>query len=1445
MIRPTSLYMRFCPLLLLLLGSVSVSNAQINVLTERYDQSRLGANLSETQLNTSNVNVSTFGKLWSYPVSGSVYAQPLYVQGVVIPGKGTHNVVYIVTMNDVVYAFDADSSSSSPLLSLDLTTQVAGSTPVPITDLVGPGLNIVGNVGITSTPHIDLTTNTMYLVARTKESGSTCGTVNGNYCQRLHALDITTFAEKIGGPVVIQGSVAGTGTNSQGGTLVFDPKIHNQRSSLAEANGQIFIGWASHEDQNPYHGWVMSYNAATLAQTGIWCSSPDGSMAGIWMSGRGPAVDASGNVYYMVGNGDWNGTRNYGESMLKFGSTAGMPLLDWFTPDSWNSLNAGDVDYGSAGPILIPGTDLVVGGGKSSVFYVMQSGNLGHEVTGNTQIVQSLANNGSEIKGGPVYWNRTGGVGPWMYVWSNGCDRLKAYHFNGTTFDPGLVSESTIASACGASGGVLTLSANGSTAGTGIVWSSMPSVDDGDHGVHAGILRALNADDLTKELWNSLQNSTRDNSGNWPKYSPPTVVNGRVYLASFPADGISASVVNVYGLLPTTPDFALAASPASLGINPGGTANYTVSTSSVFGFGGAVTLSVSGLPAGATATFGTNNFATPGSTNLAIKTSSSTPLGTSTLTITGISGSLTHTASATMTVTSTTPGAGVISIDFVGRGSAMAASEVAGVVAKTNWNDAAGATGSGQALVDETGSASGATLTWSSSPVWSLGITDTPGNYRMMNGYLDTVGQNTVVTVAGLAANPAGYDIYVYADGDNGAATRAGTYQLSGTGFTTTSISLTDAANTNFSGTFTQANNSAGNYMVFSSIAATGFTLTAIPGTASDGTARAPVNGIQIVPHAPPANFTLAISPATQTVTAGNSTSYTVTTTGSNGFSGAIALAASGLPSGATASFAPATISGSGTSTLSIATSSATTAGTSTLTITGTSGALAHSGTVSLAVNAPTPAATPTFSPSGGSYSAPQSVTLRDSTAGATIYYTLDGTTPTTASTKYSGAISVNATTTIKAIAAAAGFSSSAVASATYTISSSVSLIPQTAWTLKYVDSQELKGENGAATNAFDGKSATIWHTAWSASNPPPPHEIQISLGASYSIGGFTYLPRQDGCSHGYIKQYEFYVSSDGVNWGTAVAMGTFNYGTFTYGCPGGTVVSARVITFAPVSGSYVRLRALSEMAGNAWTSAAEINVINAAGGVVPTSVTLAPSTVIAGSSTQGTVTLNNAAATGGQIVTLASSNTSLATVPASVTVAAGQTTATFTVNTIAGASGTPTISATANGTTVGAKLTLQTAVAQTAWTLKYVDSQETTAASNGATNAFDGNTATFWHTQWGTASPAPPHEIQISLGAAYTMNGFTYLPRQDGCNNGTVKQYEFYVSSDGVKWGTAVATGTFNYGTATLTCGGGTVLAAQQINFAPVSGSYVRFRALSEVNGNPWTSAAEINVLH
>ena len=336
--------------LLLILSPLFPVKAQLNVTTERYDNSRTGANLNETVLTTSNVNSTHFGKVYSYTVSGSVQAQPLYVAGLTIPGQGVHNVLYVVTMNDIVYAFDADSNAVNGgiLWTLNLANSANQVTPIPIADIVNANnLNIVGNVGIESTPVIDTSSNTMYLVARTKEiSGS-----NTNYVARLHALDITTGAEKFGGPVVVQGSVPGAGQGSSGGTLTFNPLIQNQRSSLALANGSVFFSWASHEDEWAWHGWIFAYNATTLLQTSIYCITPNGQNGGTWMSGRAPVVDASGNLYYATGNGDWDGVTSFGDTVLKIGTSGGtLSLLDYFTPDDYANLQTGDLGSGFIRP---------------------------------------------------------------------------------------------------------------------------------------------------------------------------------------------------------------------------------------------------------------------------------------------------------------------------------------------------------------------------------------------------------------------------------------------------------------------------------------------------------------------------------------------------------------------------------------------------------------------------------------------------------------------------------------------------------------------------------------------------------------------------------------------------------------------------------------------------------------------------------------------------------------------------------------------------------------------------------------------------------------------------------------------------------------------------------------------------------------------------------------
>src|ERR1017187_8526298 len=1018
-------------LCLLFLAAVIPVWSQVTITTEQYDSSRTGANLHETTLTTSNVNSTQFGKLYSYSVSGSVQAQPLYVPNLTLPGIGTYNVLFVVTMNDVVYALDADSNATNGngvLWTNNFTNSAAGVTPIPIVNVVqSDSLNIVGNVGIESTPVIDLSTNTMYLVARTMEvSGTTT-----NYVTRLHALDITTGSEKFGGPVVVQGSVPGTGQGSSGGVLTFDPLIQNQRSSLALVNGMVVFSFASHEDLFDWHGWIFAYDAQTLQSSAIFCVTPNGQNGGLWMSGRAPVVDSAGNLYYASGNGDWDGETSFGDSVIKFGTTGGtLSRLDYFTPDDYASLQAGDVDLGSSGPLLIPGTNLLVHGGKESILYVLNTASLGHEKSGNNQIIQSFATaQTGEIHGGPVFWNRTTNDGPTMYIWPNNGGSMEAYQFNGSTFNTTPISQSSIAAPGGQSGGVLTLSANGSTVGSGIVWASMPISLDGDHGLSPGILRAFDANNLTTELWDSQMDSSRDSMGLWPKYSPPTVVNGKVYMAAFPSDGVSNGAISVYGLL--TSNFSMSISPSSQTVVVGNATTFATSIGAVDGFSGAVTLSASGLPAGATASFSPATVTGSGSSTLTVTTSGTTPLGTSTLTITGTSGSLTQTASVSLTVAATQPppnfsltatpssqtvvvgnattfttsigaengfsgvvtlsasglpagatasfspatvtgsgtstltvttssttplgtstltitgtsgsltqrasvtltvaNAAAIGIKFVGEGTAMGSTEVAGVVAQSNWNDASGTSSTTPlVLLDQNGDSTSATVTWNTNGIWELPIADNPGNYRMMRGYLDTVGGTTTVTVAGLPANAAGYQVYVYADGDNGGATRTGAYQISGTGITTTRVNLTDAANTNFSGTFTQANNSAGNYVLFT-ITATGFTITATPGVSTDSDPRAPLNAIQIVPLAPTTpTFSLTATPSSQTVVVGNATTFTTSIGAVDGFSGAVTLSASGLPAGATASFSPATVTGSGSSTLTVTTSGTTPLGTST-----------------------------------------------------------------------------------------------------------------------------------------------------------------------------------------------------------------------------------------------------------------------------------------------------------------------------------------------------------------------------------------------------------------------------------------------------------------------------------------------------------------------------------
>ncbi len=336
----------------------------------------------------------------------------------------------------------------------------------------------------------------------------------------------------------------------------------------------------------------------------------------------------------------------------------------------------------------------------------------------------------------------------------------------------------------------------------------------------------------------------RDNAGNWPKFSPPTVVNGRVYLGSFPIDGVGRTQVNVYGLLVPPPpgDFTISATPPNPGVNPGGSIQYSISTEAINNFAEPIHLDVSGLPLGASASFDTNDVAPPAQATLTISTTALTPLGEFALTITGTSGSLAHSVDNGMYVTDAAPGGGTISADFVGNGEPLAATDVSGVASKPNWNEATGPTGTQLALLDESGVDTGATLDWTAAATDELNIAADSPNFIMMNGFVDAGNAGVALTVSNLPADPNGYAVYVYSDGNNGSLDYTNTYAFLGNDGYAITLSITDAANANFDGTFVRAINSPGNYAIFFTDG-TGFTLTAMP--ASSG--PVPINGIQIV----------------------------------------------------------------------------------------------------------------------------------------------------------------------------------------------------------------------------------------------------------------------------------------------------------------------------------------------------------------------------------------------------------------------------------------------------------------------------------------------------------------------------------------------------------------------------------------------------------------------
>ncbi len=514
-------------------------NCHVSVLSYHNDLARTGQNLKETLLTPATVSSGQFGRLFSYPVDGQVYTQPLYLPGVTIPGKGIHNVVFIATEHDSVYAFDADNDLAAPLWHVSFLNSAQGITTASAADLACG--SITPEIGITATPVIDPATGTLYVVAMTEESSS------GNYVHRLHALDVTTGAERAGSPVEIQASVPGTGN---GNTIVpFEPWLYKERAGLLLLNGVVYTAFSSQCDSGNYHGWIIGYHAwgyqaESLRQSAVFVDTPNWDAGSFWQAGAAPAADANGNIYVVSANGTFDanlGGSDLGESILKISTNQGLAVADYFTPYDADTLSDKDLDLGSSGALLLPDEagsvahpHLLVSGSKSGTVYLVDRDQLGHfQPDGNSQIVQSLQGAVGPIFGIPAYFHNT-------VYFSAAHDQVKAFSIRAGLLStlPVSASGSTFAML----GTVPSISATG--AANGILWTIDP----------AGQLHAYDAADLSHQLY-------QGSVGSSVKFSTPTIANGKVYV------GTPDSLV-VFGLQDPTPPSVAAVVNAD-GFQPG------------------------------------------------------------------------------------------------------------------------------------------------------------------------------------------------------------------------------------------------------------------------------------------------------------------------------------------------------------------------------------------------------------------------------------------------------------------------------------------------------------------------------------------------------------------------------------------------------------------------------------------------------------------------------------------------------------------------------------------------------------------------------------------------------------------------------------------------------------------------------------------------------------
>jgi len=519
-------------LLVFVLFLPAASLAQ-NVLTYHNDNARTGQNLRETTLKPSNVNSTSFGKLFVLSVDGKVDAQPLYLSALAIPGEGTHNVLFVATEHDSVYAFDADTGTTLWQVSM----LGSGET---VSDNRGCQ-QVIPEIGITATPVIDPTSGphgSIYVVTMSKDG-------SGNYFQRLHALDVTTGQEEFGGPVNIQAKFPGTGDNSQSGMVIFDPSQYKERPGLLLLNHVVITTWSSHCDFRPYTGWIIGYHESTLAQVGVLNITPNGSQGAIWASGAGPAADTRGNIYILDANGTFDTTLDsngfpsrgdYGNAFLKLStSNKTLAVADYFNMFDTVNESDNDMDLGSGGALVLPDMidahghtrHLAVGAGKDTNIYLVDRDNMGKFNPNNdNKIYQELDGALSgEVRAMPAYFNGQ------IYYGSVG-NPIRAFRFSNARLQPNPVSQtSTAFPSPGATPSISAYQTRGA-----ILWATQNT--------SPAVLHAYDATNLANELYNTHQAPNgRDNFGDGNKFITPTIAHGKVYVGT-------TNGVGVFGLLP-------------------------------------------------------------------------------------------------------------------------------------------------------------------------------------------------------------------------------------------------------------------------------------------------------------------------------------------------------------------------------------------------------------------------------------------------------------------------------------------------------------------------------------------------------------------------------------------------------------------------------------------------------------------------------------------------------------------------------------------------------------------------------------------------------------------------------------------------------------------------------------------------------------------------------